>query len=186
MTDVASPSGPAPPRVRLLARIVRLTPIAAGAAAGMIVVGVLGIVGGAIDHRVIRDQLAPQKIVFPASRAQGLFPDLQQYAGQQVLSAGQAKAYADRYIARHLEEIGHGQTYSQVSARYLKDPKNAQLAQLRATLFQGETLRGLLLNAWGWGTFGSIVLAAGIVLLVVGSLLFLLPVLNWLLNERRA
>ena len=99
--------------------------------------------------RIVHDRLAPQKIFFPATRAEGLFPDLQQYAGRQVLTAGQAKAYAGRFIARHLEEIGHGQTYSQVSARYLKNPKDQQLAQLRSTLFQGETLRGLLLNAWG-------------------------------------
>ena len=44
----------------------------------------------------------------------------------------------------------NGQTYSQVSAASLADPTNARLAAQANTLFRGETLRGLLLNAYGW------------------------------------
>jgi len=39
------------------------------------------------------------------------------------------------------------------------------------------------LNAWGWGTVGTVALIAGIVLVVLGAIL-LLPILDWLLNER--
>ena len=62
--------------------------------------------------------------------------------------------------------------------------KSATLAAERTTLFTGETLKGLLLNAWGWAQIGSIATLAGILLIVFGVILFTLPVLNWLLNLR--
>ena len=62
--------------------------------------------------------------------------------------------------------------------------KNATLAGERTTLFMGETLRGLLLQAWGWGQVGSIAVLSGILLIVLGALLMLLPALNWWLNVR--
>ena len=56
----------------------------------------------------------------------------------------------------HLKKFAGGQTYSQVSTNALADPTNATLQAQRTTLFQGETLRGLLLNAWGWSVAGTI------------------------------
>lgn len=169
----------------LVARLTQVTPIAMGAAVGLIVVGGLALIGGGYDHRVVRDQLRPQKIFFPPKGSKELFPDIRKYGGQQVDTAGEAKAYADKFIARHLKEIGGGKTYAEASAQSLKNPKDPKAQQLTLTLFRGETLRGLLLNAWGWGSFGTIVIAAGIILIVLGALLFLIPLLNWLLNERR-
>jgi hypothetical protein len=63
--------------------------------------------------------------------------------------------------------------------------KSEKLAGERTELFTGETLRGLLLQAWGWGKIGSIAILAGILLILFGSILFLLPVLNWRLNLER-
>ena len=172
----------------LVARITTVRPIACGIAVGLLVMGVLALVGGNYDKQVIHDQLAPQKIFFPKDQAAGLFPDLQKYAGQQVLNGDQAKAYADKFINRHLAEIGGGKTYSQISAASLAAPKDAKLAGQTQTLFRGETLRGLLLNAWGWGMIGGIATLAGILLLVLGALLLALPLLDLALNgrERRA
>jgi hypothetical protein len=62
--------------------------------------------------------------------------------------------------------------------------KSATLAGERTTLFTGETLRGPLLQAWGWAQIGSIAILAGILLIIVGAILFLLPVANWWLNLR--
>ena len=59
-------------------------------------------------NQQVHDQLAPQAIVFPASQAQGLFPDLQAYAGQQVVNGDQAHAYAEKFIARHLQRLVKG------------------------------------------------------------------------------
>jgi hypothetical protein len=165
-----------------LKRITSLTPIAAGAAAGLIVLGIVSIIGGSYDHQVVRDQLGPQKIYFPKPAE---YPNLEQYAGQQVLTGSQAKIYAEDQIGRDMTKIAGGKTYSQVSDEWIAGGmKNEKLAGERTTLFMGETLKGLLLNAWGWGQVGSIAVLAGILLILFGALLFALPVANWWLSVR--
>lgn len=49
--------------------------------------------------------------------------------------------------------------------------KAAQLQQLSDSFFQGSALRGMLLNAYGWGLVGTIVTIVGWVALIVGILL---------------
>jgi hypothetical protein len=168
-----------------LSRIVTLRPVAMGLAAGLVVAGVLAIVGGSYAHKVVHDQLAPQKISFPASEKDGLPADLKQYAGQLVDTGPEAKAFAEKYIGLHLQEIGGGKTYSEISGASLAAPDDAKLAATTQTLFRGETLRGLLLNAWGWSVVGSVALLAGWVLLALGTILFLLPALDALVNGSR-
>jgi hypothetical protein len=165
-------------------KLFNLTTVASGAAIGMIIAGVLALIGGGYARSVVHDQLSPQKIYFPA-KGPALPATLNQYAGQQVDTAGEAKAYANDFIALHLKEVANGQTYSQVSAQFLKDPTNAKLAQQRQTLFMGETLRGLLLGAWGWGTVGMIATIAGITLIGIGVLLLAIPVLAAVTARRR-
>jgi hypothetical protein len=172
------------PRSRLLARLTGLTSVATVAAAGMIVVGVLAVVGGNYDKQVVHDQLAPQKIFFPPAGSPALLPGIKQYAGQQLLTGSQAKAYADKFIDVHLSEVAGGKTYAQVSAAAIAAPKDQKLAAQKATLFQGETLRGLLLSAWGWSTIGTIATLAGIILIAFGTVLFVLPLMNWRINLR--
>ena len=167
-----------------LQKITSLTPIAAGAAAGMIVLGIVSIVGGSYDHQVVRDQLGPQKIYFPKPAE---WPNLKQYEGQQVLTGSQAKSYAEDQIGPDMNKIAGGKTYAQVSDEWIAGGmKSEKLAGERTTLFMGETLKGLLLNAWGWGQIGSIAVLAGILLIVFGGVLFLLPMLNWRLSLRPA
>jgi len=168
-----------------IARITTLTPIAVGLALGMVVAGVFAVIGGSYASQVVHDQLSPQKITFPQNKAQGLFPDLQQYAGQTVDSGAKAKAYADKYINRHLQEVAGGQTYAQVSAKALAAPDDQKLAAQKATLFQGETLRGLLLSVWGWSVVGTVATIAGIVLIGVGAMLAALPLIALALARRR-
>jgi hypothetical protein len=115
---------------------------------------------------MVHSQLAAQDISFPSAGSPALdpatFPDLQQYAGQAVDNGPKAKAYANGFINRHLAEVADGQTYSQVSAASQADPTNAKLTAQAATLFKGETLRGLLLYAWGWSVVSTIALYAAI------------------------
>jgi len=170
------------PRSPLLARLTSLTSIATVAAAGMIVVGALAVVGGHYDKQVVRDQLAPQKIFFPKPATN---PGLAAYAGQQVLTGKQAKLYAQKQIGVDLTKVAGGKTYSQVSAEWIAGGmKNATLATERTTLFTGETLNGLLLNAWGWSVIGMIATLAGWILILLGAALFLLPLANWQVNLR--
>jgi hypothetical protein len=172
------------PRNQLLAKLTGLTSIATVAAAGMIVVGILAVVGGNYDKQVVHDQLVPQKIFFPAAGSPALLPGVKQYAGQQLVNGAQAKAYANNFINVHLSKVAGGQTYAQVSTAALAAPKNAKLAEEKAILFQGETLRGLLLNAWGWSLVGMIATLAGFILIALGAVLFLLPLANWQVNLR--
>ena len=116
--------------------------------------------GGNFAHNYVHDQLAAQQIRFPAKGSASLdpkeFPGLQQYAGQLVDNGPKAKAYANEFIAVHLKKVAGGKTYSQVSTLAQADPKNTTLATQKTTLFQGEMLRGTLLNAWGWSVAGTI------------------------------
>lgn len=136
----------------------------------------------------VHDELASQKISFPPKGSPALnpveFPDLQQYAGQQVDNGAKAKAYANGFIGRHIEKIGGGKTYAQVSSEALADPTNVALQQEKATLFQGETLRGLLLNAYAFSVFG---LLAGYLAVVsfFGAGIFAVLVLMGLLHLKR-
>lgn len=138
----------------------------------VVLVLVLGIGSGLLFYGshfgldMVHSQLAAQDISFPAAGSAALspktFPDLQQYAGQKVDTGPKAKAYANGFIRRHLAEVAGGQTYSQVSAASIADPTNAKLTGQVATLFKGETLRGLLLYAWGWSVVSTIALYAAI------------------------
>lgn len=128
----------------------------------------------------IRQQLAPQQIVFPANAKAGLPADLKQYAGQQVVNGDQAHAYAEKYIGLHLQEIGQGHPYSYWSAkaRSTTDSKlQAQYESITTTLFQGDTLQSMLNTAWTFSVFGQIAYYAGLALalgalVVLGALIF--------------
>jgi hypothetical protein len=170
------------PRSPLLAKLTGLTSIATVAAVGMIVVGILAVIGGHYDKQVVHDQLAPQKISFPKPATN---PALAAYAGQQVLTGKQAKLYAQDQIGVDLTKVAGGKTYSQVSEEWIAGGmKNATLGSERTTLFMGETLNGLLLNAWGWSVIGSIATIAGLILILLGAALSLLPLANWQVNLR--
>ena len=52
-----------------------------------------------------------------------MIPYLEKYAGQQMTTGAQAEAYANHFIAVHLQEIGKGQTYSELSGAAMALPK---------------------------------------------------------------
>jgi hypothetical protein len=80
----------------------------------------------------------------------------------------------------HLQGIGGGKTYSQLSAAALALPKGSAAytaAEAKAqTVFQGTTLRGLLLEAYGFSLIAMIALwcaiaafaLAGVMAVMVG------------------
>jgi hypothetical protein len=183
----AAPSAPQVkhrPRNPMLATLTSLTSIATMAAAGILIVGIIAVVGGSYAKNVVHDQLVPQKITFPAANSPAMLPGIRQYAGQQLVNGSQAKAYANEFINVHLSKVAAGQTYAQVSAAAIAAPTNAKLAEEKATLFQGETLRSILLSAWGWSLVGTIATLAGFIMIALGAVLFLLPLANWQVNLR--
>ena len=109
---------------------------------------------------------------------------MHQYAGQQLTTGAQAEVYADHFIANHLKAIGGGKTYAQLSTEAQLQPKNAALAAQVATVFKGETLRGLLLNAYAFGTMGTIAGIAAIGAFIAAAVMLVLSGLG-LMHARR-
>jgi hypothetical protein len=150
---------------------------------GLMMVVVLAAAGGLLTwawtytNSTVHNQLAVQKIYFPPKAAfahpkagteitPSMIPTVSQYAGQQLLTGQQAEVYANHFIAVHLSEMPFHGVYASIStaARAAK-PGSAQATQLAAleqTSFQGTTLRGLLLEAYGFATFGLIAFWASI------------------------
>src|ERR1700736_2739319 len=164
------------------------------AAAGLFLAVTLIFAGGLLTwaHTFIGNevhtQLAAQQIYFPAASSPAVaapeFAAMRQYGGQQLTTGAQAEVYADHFIANHLKAIGGGKTYAQLSAEAIAQPKNAVLAGEVATVFKGETLRGLLLNAYAFGTMGMIAGFAAIAAFIAAGLLLLLAAFG-LLHARR-
>ncbi len=164
-------------------------------AAGLVVATVLLAASGLlfwttnfIDDNV-RTQLVAQRIFFPVADSAALDdpavkPYLLTYAGQQLSNGEQAKAYADHFIAVHLGELTGGQTYSELSVQAQKTPSDTALQQKVATVFRGETLRGLLLNAYAFGKMAQVAFVAAWIALGTGLALLLLTVLG-VLHTRR-
>jgi len=131
----------------------------------------------------VHTQLAAQKIYFPpaSSGAIKALPAadakaMTAYAGQQMTNGAQAQTYADHFIAVHLREIGGGKTYSQLATASLAQPKNAALAAQVQTMFRGETLRGLLLNAYAFWEMGQIMLIGAVVAFFAAAVMLIMSV----------
>ena len=135
-----------------------------------------------VDSQV-HNQLAAQKIVFPANGSPAIkapeFAAMHQYAGQLMTTGAQAEVYADHFIANHLKVIGGGQTYAQLSGKALTEPTNVALQAQVETMFKGTTLRGMLLNAYGFWKMGQLALWGAIVSFAGAALLLILSALGY-------
>jgi len=157
---------------------------------------------------MVHDELVSQRVFFPGTdqiKAGGALDpakfsaEIRAYAGQQVDNGDKARVYANDFIGVHLAGIAGGLTYSEVSSAASKmnaqvaatpttDPnytalqaQQATLAGQKASLFQGEMLRGTLLNSWGWWMVGNYTVYAALGLMVaalgvLGALVFELQV----------
>ena len=159
-----------------------------GLAVILLVAGGLLLWGHSFVNNEVHSQLAAQKIFFPPNGSKAIaapeFAAMHQYAGQQMTTGAQAEVYADHFIAIHLKEIGGGQTYAQLSGKALTQPNNAKLAAQVATMFKGETLRGLLLNAYAFGKMGELAGIAAIVAFAGAVVLLILSGLG-IAHQRR-
>ncbi len=158
----------------------------AGVSLGIVLLAVGGLLlwGSAYVHNTVQGQLAAQQITFPAASAfahpkagseitPSMIPAVSPYAGQQLLTGQQAEAYADHFIAVHIQNMTGGKTYSQLSAASMADPANTKLSGLVATVFKGEALRSMLLNAYGWWKVSQIAYIAALVAFGLGTVSFL-------------
>jgi len=159
---------------------------------------------GSFTTSQIHDELAAQSIYFPTAdqiKTGGAldpaeFPqEIRDQAGNQVTDGNQARIYANDFLALHLQKVAGGLTYATIgpkisaanaalAAASKTDPNyatlqanDATLNGQRDTLFKGETLRSMLLNAYGWWTIGVYTTYAGYALVIMalvalGALVF--------------
>lgn len=159
--------------------------------AGVLIVVVLLAAGGLMTwghsfvNSNVRTQLAQQQIFFPPKAAfahpkagseitPSMIPTVSQYAGQQLLTGQQAKVWANDFISVHLSEMPYGGVYSKLSTASRANPSNKQLAALVQTSFQGTTLRGLLLEAYGFSVIGVVMLWGAIASFVFAAIMAIL------------
>ncbi len=151
----------------------------------------------------VRDQLAEQKIFFPKAgsdqlKSEEIGPYLNKYAGRQLLNGEQARVYADHYIKVHLDESTGGKSYAELGtvqsglrtqvaeAKAKNDPNVTRLEEelakvtaTRETAFKGETLRGLLLEAYGFWKIGQLALIGSVAAFILGVVMLVLTVLGF-------
>ena len=150
----------------------------------LVLMGAAAIYGGNFGRDNVKDRLTPEHIQFPPLEAMTdeEKAEVGDFAGQQVVNGTQAEAFS-RYIQGHLVGINDGKTYSETSAAAREeglDPDTAaELQGLADTLFKCETLRAILLNAYGWWTVATIALFAGFVMVAAGIALFILAIFGF-------
>lgn len=152
----------------------------------LLAVGVLAWVASDFVKSTVQSELTSQKIYFPEKGSPALkaLPEsdraaMEQYAGQQLTTGAQAKVYADNFIAVHLSEVAGGKTYSEVSAESMAKPDDAKLTMQKQVLFQGETLRGLLLgDGYAYWTMGQIAYYVAAVALAGAGIMVILVLLG--------
>jgi len=165
-------------------------------AGGLVLAVILLIAGGLLlwgynfANSNVHDQLAQQQITFPSKAlfanppagsteiTPAMKPYLEQYGGEQLVTGPQAKAYADHFIAVHLSEMPYGGVYAKVSAASMTAPNNADLKAEVTTVFQGTTLRGLLLEAYAFWKMGQIALIAAICSFAAAAAMLILSALG--------
>lgn len=166
-----------------------------------VVAGALLLWGSSFAADYVGDELGSQNVFFPPAAAlteEGR-DDLVKFADEQVDTGDEAEAYAS-FIDGHLANIADGQTYADLGrpesaartalqAARDEGADEATIDELqatydevsgqRATLFRGETLRGLLLSAYAWSTVGSIAGWAAWAAWAAAVVMLALTVLGW-------
>ena len=155
----------------------------------LVVAGALLMWGHSFANSSVHNQLAQQQIFFPPASAfatpkagseitPSMIPSVSQYAGQQLLTGPQAKVYADDFIGVHLSNMPYGGVYSKVSSAARAAPTNTALQDEVQTVFRGTTLRGLLLEAYGFWMFGQIAFWASIASFILAGMMLVLVLLG--------
>lgn len=149
----------------------------------LLVAGIGLLIGANFTSSQVRNQLEEQKVFFPTKGSMD-YHDLvaagqTALAGKQVLTGSQAEIFADKVIAPDTAAIAGGKTYAQLSAASLADPSNTSLANQVQLVFRGDTLRGLLLNAYAFGFIGTIAFYAAIGAFLAAVVMLVLTLLGW-------
>ncbi len=155
--------------------------------------------GATFAQDSVTSQLDNQNISFPGADAmpETTKAQLAKWADQKVTTGEMARDYSDLYIWEHMKAssigaIGKEATYSEVSGMYMglvrggstDTAQIAKLGELRQTLFMGNTLRGMLLEAYAFGTLG-VIAGYGAIAALFGGAIMLLLTLAGVIHIRR-
>lgn len=170
-------------------------------AGGVVVVAVLLVAGTLLTWgssfigSQVTSQLSAQRIYFPPEAAfahakpgteitPGMRPYLLQYAGQQLTTGAQAEAYANHFILVHLSEMPYGGVFATASSALRAHPGDTQLASEVSTIFEGTTLRGLLLSTYAFWQMGEIARDAALAAFILAGVMAVLVGLGFLHHRR--
>jgi hypothetical protein len=155
--------------------------------------------GASFASDSVKSQLENQNISFPAADAmpEATKEKLAKWADMKVTTGEMARDYSDLYIWEHMKgaaigALGKPATYSEVSGMYMglvrggstDTAQIAKLGDLRETLFMGNTLRGMLLEAYAFGTMG-VIAGYGAIAALVGGLVMLVLTIAGFVHIRR-
>ena len=155
--------------------------------------------GASFAQDSVKNQLDNQNISFPAAEAmpEATKAQLAKWSEMKVTTGEMARDYSDLYIWEHMKgasiaAVGKPSTYSEVSGMYMGLTRGgstdtaqiAKLGDLRQTLFMGNTLRGMLLTAYAFGTLG-VIASYGAITALVGGVVMLLLSIAGLIHIRR-
>lgn len=154
--------------------------------------GGLLVFGSTFVNQQVADQLTSQKIQMPSGQALERLNNaedkaaLEPYAGQMMSTGAQAQAFADHYILNHMNASSDGRTYEEVSGEFQKlsdaekaSPEGQELSALRMSLFMGNSIRGMLLNAYAFGTMAMIMAWAAVAAFIGGAAMLVLAILGF-------
>jgi hypothetical protein len=176
-----------------------VTSIGAALAVFLFVAAALLNWGATFAQDSVKSQLDNQNISFPAAVAmpEATKAQLAKWSEMKVTTGEMARDYSDLYIWEHMKAsaigtIGKEATYSEVSGMYMglvrggstDTAQIAKLGELRQTLFMGNTLRGMLLEAYAFGTMG-VIAGYGAIAALIGGLLMLLLTIAGVIHIRR-
>jgi hypothetical protein len=155
--------------------------------------------GASFAQDSVKNQLDNQNISFPAAEAmpEATRAQLAKWSEMKVTTGEMARDYSDLYIWEHMKgssiaAVGKPATYSEVSGMYMGLTRGGstdtaqieKLGALRETLFMGNTLRGMLLTAYAFGTLG-VIASYGAIAALVGGVVMLLLSIAGLIHIRR-
>ena len=150
--------------------------------------------GATFASGTVAAQLEAQQITMPAENGdpnadEATVAFFKENADKIMSTGKQAQMYADHYIAFHMSGMppyAAASSASRAAAGALAaDPTNLELQAAAAkasatveTVFKGETLRGMLLNAYAFGTLGEIAAIAAKVTFGGALFMFLFVILG--------
>ena len=159
------------------------------AAVVLLAVGLCLWKGGSTIVSKVNDDVKKEKIYFPEKGSPmfsaEMFPEVQKYAGKQVVDGEMALAFAEDYLGKQLDMASGGKTLSEVTAQLAANPTSAELQQLYKVMFEGGVTKTIMsADIYGSWMQGKLMKQIGMGMLVVAVVLGVLGIMQWARYKR--